>query len=130
MNRSLQHLLVGSLVLTAGALVGGCSSSTSRPDAATAAPVERPNSDAASAVQSSEDSTIQEAMAKLSDEERQLAIRQKVCPVSDEPLGSMGTPIKVQVQGRDVFICCSGCADFLKEEPDKYLAKLPPPEGN
>jgi hypothetical protein len=37
----------------------------------------------------------------------------------------MGTPIKVSVEGRDVFICCDGCTDSLKGDPAKYLAKLP-----
>jgi hypothetical protein len=41
----------------------------------------------------------------------------------------MGPPVKVAVQGRDVYICCTGCTDILKEEPDKYLAKLPKPEA-
>jgi Cu(I)/Ag(I) efflux system membrane fusion protein len=40
------------------------------------------------------------------------------------PLGSMGTPIKVDVKGRAVFICCEGCRESLLAEPKKYLAKL------
>lgn len=51
---------------------------------------------------------------------------QKVCPVMDEPLGSMGTPLKVTGLGRDVYLCCKGCLKFLEKEPEKYLAKLPP----
>ena len=51
--------------------------------------------------------------------------RQKLCPVMDEPLGSMGTPLKVTGLGRDVFLCCKGCLKFLEKEPKKYLAKLP-----
>jgi Cu(I)/Ag(I) efflux system membrane fusion protein len=38
----------------------------------------------------------------------------------------MDVPVKVSVQGRDVFICCAGCEDMLKAEPDKFLAKLSP----
>lgn len=51
---------------------------------------------------------------------------QKTCPVTDAPLGSMGTPIKVTGLERDVYLCCQGCLNKLKSEPDKYLAKLPP----
>lgn len=51
---------------------------------------------------------------------------QKLCPVMDEPLGGMGTPLKVTGLGRDVFLCCKGCLKFLEKEPQKYLAKLPP----
>lgn len=56
--------------------------------------------------------------------DRAAADKQKTCPVSNNLLGSMGTPIKVTVKGRDVYLCCAGCkAKFLKD-PDTYLAKL------
>ena len=61
---------------------------------------------------------------KLSFEDQQLAQQQKTCPVTDLPLGSMGGPIKVVVQGRPVFICCEACRKRLLAEPAKYLAKL------
>ena len=67
---------------------------------------------------------IEAAMAELSDEDRALAVAQKTCPVSDGPLGSMGTPVKVTVKDRDVFLCCEHCRDAITEDPDKYLAKL------
>jgi membrane fusion protein, copper/silver efflux system len=60
-----------------------------------------------------------------SDDEKLIA-RQKVCPVTDEPLGgSMGRPVKLVVEGRTVFICCKACERELRSEPKKYLAKLP-----
>ena len=61
-------------------------------------------------------------------ERRTAALAQKVCPVSDEPLGSMGTPPKVTIDGQDVFLCCEGCEEELKSNPDEYLAKLKRPE--
>ena len=64
------------------------------------------------------------ALAKLSDEDRKLAEAQRICPVTEELLGSMGVPLKVDVKGRVVFICCSGCRDPLLAEPEKYLAVL------
>lgn len=69
-------------------------------------------------------STEQSAFAELSAEDRLLAERQEVCPVANMPLGSMGAPIKVMVEGRPVFICCEGCRKSLLAEPNKYLAKL------
>lgn len=51
-------------------------------------------------------------------------LAQKKCPVMDKELGGMGTPQKVNVQGKAVFICCGGCADKLLAEPEKYLAVL------
>jgi len=49
---------------------------------------------------------------------------QKVCPVMDEPLGGMGAPLKVDVNGNAVYICCAGCAKKLHAQPDEFLAKL------
>lgn len=70
------------------------------------------------------DEDIAVTLAKLPEGEREAAIGQKVCPVSGEPLGSMGVPVKVTVESRDVFICCEGCRDMLEKEPAKYLANL------
>jgi len=67
--------------------------------------------------------TLQISSATAADSEA--IARQKVCPVMDEPLGSMGTPLKVTGLGRDVFLCCKGCVKFLEKEPGKYLSKLP-----
>ncbi|QDU57921.1 eL24 family ribosomal protein [Aeoliella mucimassa] len=51
---------------------------------------------------------------------------QKTCPVTEAPLGSMGSPIKVTGLDRDVYLCCQGCLKALEKSPEKYLAKLPP----
>jgi hypothetical protein len=67
---------------------------------------------------------IAAAMGELSEEDRAAAEQQKICPVSMEPLGSMGVPMRVPVAGREVFICCEGCTTPLQEEPEKYLANL------
>jgi len=67
----------------------------------------------------------EEALSQLSPADRALAEKQEICPVSGGPLGSMGTPYKVTVQGREVLLCCSGCEDKIKENPEEYLAKLP-----
>jgi hypothetical protein len=66
-------------------------------------------------------------MADLTDAERSAVLAQKVCPVTNEPLGSMGSPIKVTVEGRDVWLCCDGCVDAIKKDPAKYLAVLDAP---
>lgn len=69
-----------------------------------------------------EEAEIAEALSALSDQDRKLAETQKFCPVADFRLGGMGTPIKVDVNGQPVFICCEGCRDSLVKEPEKYLA--------
>ncbi|MGD9722631.1 MAG: hypothetical protein AB7O59_14970 [Pirellulales bacterium] len=68
---------------------------------------------------------VAEQLAKLTPADRAVAEKQQNCPVTDEPLGSMGVPPKVNVSGRDVFICCKGCEDELLQNADAYLAKLP-----
>jgi len=65
-----------------------------------------------------------EATEGLSAEDQPLADAQKICPVAGEPLGSMGTPQKVMVEDRPVFICCEGCREELLAHPEKYLAVL------
>ena len=61
----------------------------------------------------------------LSMADQALVDAQKICPVTDLPLGSMGRPLPVEIAGRKVFICCKGCETALKEESEKYLRKLP-----
>ena len=58
-------------------------------------------------------------------EDDKLIAKQKLCPVTDEPLGSMGAPVKLIVEGRPVFICCKGCERELRGDPKKYLTKVP-----
>jgi Cu(I)/Ag(I) efflux system membrane fusion protein len=64
------------------------------------------------------------ALSSLSPEDRELVEAQEICPVADVRLGSMGTPLKVDVNGTPVFICCDGCRKSLLARPDKYLKKL------
>jgi Cu(I)/Ag(I) efflux system membrane fusion protein len=52
--------------------------------------------------------------------------QQQTCPVTGAKLGSMGEPVLVDVDGRKVWTCCSGCPPKLKAEPAKYLARLAP----
>jgi hypothetical protein len=46
------------------------------------------------------------------------------CPVTGEPLGSMGPPVKVIVQGQPVFLCCAGCEMEAQEHAEETLKKL------
>lgn len=63
-------------------------------------------------------------LAKLSPEDAAAAERQHMCPVSGEMLGTMGAPLKIDVKGQQVWICCDGCKDKLLASPDEYLAKV------
>ena len=70
-------------------------------------------------------SEYDEELSQLSADDRAPGEQQKVCPVSGQPLGSMGKPYKVTVNGQEVLLCCQGCERGIKENPEKYLAKLP-----
>jgi YHS domain-containing protein len=69
-------------------------------------------------------SDVDNALKALSTEDQKLARAQKTCPVSEEELGSMGTPIKVSGGGETVFLCCEGCRKRFERNPQKYLAKM------
>lgn len=66
---------------------------------------------------------IDREFSKLSAADRELATAQKLCPVSGEPLGSMGVPIKVTDDGRHLFICCDGCTADAEKRFDEHFAK-------
>jgi hypothetical protein len=69
---------------------------------------------------------IRKALEPLSEDDRKLAEAQEICPVTEVRLGSMGmgTPIKLEIEGRTVFICCEGCRDGWVNEPAKYFEIL------
>lgn len=63
-------------------------------------------------------------LAKLPSEDRKAAEAQKTCPVlAGSTLGSMGKPVKVTLDGKSVFLCCSGCEEKATSEPAKVLAR-------
>lgn len=51
--------------------------------------------------------------------------RQKICPVSGKPLGSMGDPIAVNIGGQTIYACCGGCVNAIKSNPAKYASGRP-----
>lgn len=63
-------------------------------------------------------------IAQLPQAEQAAALAQRICPVTEELLGSHGKPLKVQVAGRTVYVCCAGCVSDLKSNPEKYLSQL------
>jgi len=56
--------------------------------------------------------------------------RQGICPVMGTPLGKHGPPIKLMVGNQPMYLCCKGCINKVKKDPQKYLAKIAPPRGN
>ncbi len=71
------------------------------------------------------DPEIAEALAGLNAVDRPLADSQKYCAVAtDNLLGSMGTPVKVQVKGETVFLCCDGCKTRALRNAETTLATV------
>lgn len=63
--------------------------------------------------------------APASADDAKLVKKQKICPVTGEPLDSMGGPVRVDLDGRPVFVCCKACEKPLRKNPAEYLARLP-----
>jgi hypothetical protein len=72
-----------------------------------------------------QEAEIQASLASLSPEDRRLADEQRFCPViANSRLGSMGTPVKVNVDGQPVFLCCAGCKAKAFKDPKATLERV------
>lgn len=125
MSRSMSVGLWAVTIALTPFFIGCSAEQQSEPAATTTATSPTQSSTGETSESDEEQAEINEALAKLSPEDRALAEKQKTCPVTDEPLGSMGAPIKVTVEGREAFVCCEGCVDELKNNFAKYEEKLP-----
>ena len=76
------------------------------------------------------DAKIETALASLSAEDRALAESQGYCPIlTNNRLGSMGPPVKLDVAGKTVFVCCEGCKEQALDEPEATLAEAAKQRG-
>jgi hypothetical protein len=65
------------------------------------------------------------SLAKLDPEDRKAAEGQKFCAVQEGiRLGAMGPPVKVEIKGQPVFLCCKGCVEKAQKDPDQTLAQV------
>lgn len=72
-----------------------------------------------------EEAKIAEAIKELPEDEQKQALAQRICAVEDgNRLGSMGMPYKIELEGRSVFLCCSGCEEEAKAHAKEILAKM------
>lgn len=46
------------------------------------------------------------------------------CIVTDNKLGSMGSPITKTYGNQEVKFCCAPCVEKFEKNPSKYLAKI------
>jgi Cu(I)/Ag(I) efflux system membrane fusion protein len=71
-----------------------------------------------------EDATVRKNLARLSAEDRRLAVEQGFCPIEpDNRLGEMAVPYAVEIKGRKVFLCCQGCKKDALANPERTLAE-------
>ncbi len=105
-------------VIAAAFSVTGCTYSSTP-----VAPTPPPNAQAKSDASEADMAKIKNALAKLSPEDAVSAEKQHICPVTKEMLGTMGTPLKVDVKGKSIWICCEGCREELLANADKYIAE-------
>lgn len=123
MSRS--RLMIAALVLVSG-LTAGCGGNKPQPTQNTPTPAIIPpvQPPALPTTPSSVDAVTAER-AKLSPADRSLVDAQEWCVVStDERLGAMGPPIKLDIKGQPVFVCCKGCQKKAEADPEKTLGIL------
>lgn len=63
-------------------------------------------------------------IAELSPEDQTLAKQQVLCPITMQPLGSMGVPLKVMLKGEPVMVCCQGCLTQVQDDADVVIEKV------
>lgn len=113
--RGLTTAVLMLAAFAAGAMLTGCGSNEA---------VQQEQQASAGAASPEVPAEVAAELDKLPEADRELVAAQRICPVTGELLGSMGKPIRLTVDGREVFICCAGCEDSLREEPEKYFSKL------
>jgi YHS domain-containing protein len=114
------RLLLIANVVVALVVIAGCTDTKPAPNA----PSTPANTPPTASTSTDADDSVAEGLAELPEADRAVALKQAVCPVSGDKLGSMGAPLKVTLEGRDVFLCCPGCEEELRKNPEKYLAQI------
>ena len=105
-QRFITVLLVAGFVFVGLAMVNGCKKEETAP-----APAD------------TNDASSETAMITESAKEIASTGEQTTCPIM------VGKPIDKAVfteyKGKKVYFCCPGCDSKFKEDPEKYIAKLP-----
>ncbi|MEW6126310.1 MAG: YHS domain-containing protein [Acidobacteriota bacterium] len=63
------------------------------------------------------------AFAALTDDKKEetMAVTNKECPVSG---GKVNPQYRTEYNGQYVYVCCQGCLDEFKKDPEKFVAKM------
>ncbi len=70
------------------------------------------------------------AQAALTEADRDAVLRQRVCPVSGDVLGTKGRAVKVLIGEVPIYVCCKDCIRAVRQAPDQYLPRPPAAPGN
>ena len=111
-KNSIASLIISGLLLAALVFINGCEKS--EPGATEPAATEMSQAMAEHEAITAADET----MAKVA-----AATEQTMCPIMDG--NKINKDIFVEYQGKKVYFCCAGCEKVFKEDPEKYIAKLP-----
>ncbi len=111
-----KYVTISLSFVLAVAVISGCGSNPP--------PAANPAANSTTNKGSSDMEKMKAELAKLSPEDAASAEKQHVCLVTDKMLGTMGPPLKVDVDGKPIWICCEGCRDELLANKETYLAKL------
>jgi hypothetical protein len=72
-----------------------------------------------------EEAKLAAVLTRMPVEQRRLVEAQQFCPILEQSrLGSMGTPVKVMIEGTAVFLCCDGCKKSALAQPKQTLEKV------
>jgi hypothetical protein len=80
--------------------------------------------DKRAAIANAENIKIREFLAKLSPALQKIAAEQQFCPITRNRLGAMGTPVAVELKGQTILLCCEGCEDRARDNPQRTLDRL------
>lgn len=56
--------------------------------------------------------------------EKSMEVKNTNCPVSGELIGSMGKGVSVTHNGKTYQLCCAGCIEKFKVDPEKYVQRV------
>lgn len=117
-------MVTGSLLVVA--LIAGCQTQTFPTTTTSSSQAAHDSGDSPEGHQrEAADARVAAALARLSPQDQPIAKAQQYCAVMNQSrLGSMGTPIKLEIKSEPVFVCCSGCKAKALRNPEETLAKV------
>ena len=113
-KKSVTTLIMSGLLLVALVLINGCEKSEPGTSEPAATEMSREMAENEHEAMTAADETMSQVAA---------ATEQTMCPIMDG--NKINKDIFVEYQGKKVYFCCAGCEKVFKEDPEKYIAKLP-----